>query len=185
MRYREQLGDYHKFYEQLSKNSRPGAREDSMKQAKIVEPTRYHTSKSGDEQTGLKEYADRWERGQNKIYRSTGDSVAAVFPSPCPATFWKNGLEVLYMVDHIDEYVLMQLTELDGREFTSTTKEGLAVGDMIKEMPEDVVEKVLVKLWMADSPFCPHHLRIWVVRENGLQSAPSGSSRIYCHVTSR
>jgi len=39
------------------------------------------------------------------------------------------GLEVLYMVDPIDEYVAQQLKESDGERLKSTTKEGLEIDD--------------------------------------------------------
>merc|ERR1711936_28819 len=46
----------------------------------------------------------------------------------------KRGLEVVYMTEPIDEYVVQQLKELDGKTLVSVTKEGL-------ELPEDEEEK--------------------------------------------
>merc|ERR1712013_745880 len=44
------------------------------------------------------------------------------------------GLEGLYMTEPIDEYVVQQLKEFDGKNLVSVTKEGL-------ELPEDEEEK--------------------------------------------
>merc|ERR1711923_290623 len=44
------------------------------------------------------------------------------------------GLEVVYMTEPIDEYVVQQLKEFDGKNLVSVTKEGL-------ELPEDEEEK--------------------------------------------
>jgi molecular chaperone HtpG len=37
----------------------------------------------------------------------------------------KKGYEVLYMIDPIDEYVIQQLKEHDGKKLKNCTKEGL------------------------------------------------------------
>merc|ERR1712118_195332 len=100
----EKKDDYKKFYEQFSKNIKLGIHEDSTNRMKVAELMRYHTSKSGDEQISLKEYADRMKEGQNDIYYITGESIAAVSSSPFLEALRKKGLEVLYMVDPVDEY---------------------------------------------------------------------------------
>merc|ERR1712027_164976 len=46
----------------------------------------------------------------------------------------KRGLEVIYMTEPIDEYVVQQMKEFDGKDLVSVTKEGL-------ELPEDEEEK--------------------------------------------
>ena len=74
----ETQDDYKKFYEQLGKRLKPGLREDSITRTKVAELMRYHTSTSGDEQRGFKEYVDRMKEGQNDIYYITGESIAAV-----------------------------------------------------------------------------------------------------------
>merc|ERR1711937_265008 len=167
----EKKDDYKKFYEQFSKNIKLGIHEDSTNRAKVAELMRYHTSKSGDEQISLKEYVDRMKEGQNDIYYSTGESIAAVSSSPFLETLRKKGLEVIYMTDPIDEYTVQQLKEFDGKKLKSTTKEGLDIEDedekkkleelkaefepltkLMKEVLGDKVEKVVVSNRLADSP---------------------------------
>merc|ERR1712130_105811 len=98
---------------------------------------RYQTSKSGDEQISLKEYIDRMKEGQNDIYYITGESIAAVSPSPFLETLRKKGLEVIYMTDPIDEYTVQQLKEFDGKKLKSTTKEGLDLDDDDEGLGDD------------------------------------------------
>merc|ERR1712008_578177 len=167
----EKKDDYKKFYEQFGKCMKLGVHEDSTNRTKVAELLRFHSSKSGDELIGLKEYVDRMKEGQNDIYYITGESIAAVSSSPFFETLRKKGLEVLYMTDPIDEYAVQQLKEFDGKKLKSTTKEGLDIDDedekkkfeelkaefepltkLMKEVLGDKTEKVVVSSRMADSP---------------------------------
>merc|ERR1712187_354535 len=63
----ENQEDYNKFYECFSKNLKLGIHEDSQNRQKISELLRYHTSKSGDNQTSLKDYVIRMVEGQKVL----------------------------------------------------------------------------------------------------------------------
>ena len=60
------------------------------------------------------------KEGQNGIYYTNGESIAAV-SSPFPETLRKKGLEVSCIVDIIDEYTVQQLKALDGKTFKPYT----------------------------------------------------------------
>lgn len=63
--------------------------------------------------------------GQNDIFFITGENKASVAQSPFVETLIKKGYEVIYMIDPIDEYVIQQLKEFDGKKLKNCTKEGL------------------------------------------------------------
>jgi molecular chaperone HtpG len=130
----EDKDGYKKFYEQFSKNLKLGIHEDSQNRAKLSELLRYHTSASGDEACSLKEYVSRMKSNQKHIYYITGESKEQVSNSSFVESVKKRGFEVVYMTEPIDEYVVQQMKEYDGKNLVSVTKEGL-------ELPEDEDEK--------------------------------------------
>merc|ERR1711944_352484 len=85
----------------------------------------------------------------------------------------KRGLEVVYMTEPIDEYVVQQLKEFDGKNLVSVTKEGLELPRMgekkkheedkakfenlckvMKDILDKKVEKVVVSNRLVNSPCC-------------------------------
>merc|ERR1711963_682056 len=130
----EDKDNFKKFYEQFSKNLKLGIHEDSTNRKKLAGYLRYYTSASGDELCSLGDYVSRMKENQNDIYYITGESKEVVAASAFVERLKKRGLEVVYMTEPIDEYVVQQLKEFDGKNLVSVTKEGL-------ELPEDEEEK--------------------------------------------
>nr|QAV53819.1 heat shock protein 90 [Antheraea assamensis] len=130
----EDKENYKKYYEQFGKNLKLGIHEDSQNRAKLSDLLRYHTSASGDEACSLKEYVSRMKENQKHIYYITGENRDQVANSSFVERVKKRGYEVVYMVEPIDEYVVQQMKEYDGKTLVSVTKEGL-------ELPEDEEEK--------------------------------------------
>merc|ERR1712223_1749360 len=130
----EDKDNFKKFYEQFSKNIKLGIHEDSTNRKKLASFLRYYSSASGDEMCSLNDYVSRMKENQKDIYYITGESKDVVGSPSFVETLKKRGLECLYMTEPIDEYVVQQLKEFDGKNLVSVTKEGL-------ELPEDEEEK--------------------------------------------
>jgi len=168
----ENAEDYKKFYEQFSKNLKLGIHEDSANRSKLADLLRFHTSKSGEEQISFKDYVQRMKEGQKDIFYITGESRAQVANSPFLEALKKRGYEVLYLVDPIDEYMVQQLKDYDGKKLKSCTKEGLDLEEtedekkqkeeekarfeplckLMKDVLGDKVEKVVVSTRIDESP---------------------------------
>merc|ERR1739848_357764 len=171
----EDKENYKTFYEQFGRNIKLGIHEDSTNRTKIAKLLRYYTSfDGGAERTTLTDYVERMKDGQKDIYYITGESVDIVKNSAFVERVTKRGFEVLYMCEPIDEYCVQQLREYDGKNLVSVTKEGLELPedeeekkefeetkakfeplcDVMKNILDKKVEKVVVSNRMVSSPCC-------------------------------
>merc|ERR1712012_18645 len=170
----EDKDNFKKFYEQFSKNIKLGIHEDSTNRKKLASFLRYYSSASGDEMCSLNDYVSRMKENQKDIYYITGESKDVVGSSSFVETLKKRCLECLYMTEPIDEYVVQQLKELDGKNLVSVTKEGLELPEdeeekkkreadkekfeplckVMKDILDKKVEKVVVSSRLVSSPCC-------------------------------
>jgi len=168
----ENKDDYNKFYEAFGKNLKLGVHSDSQNRGKLADLLRFHSTRSGEDVTSLKDYVTRMKEGQKDIYYITGESRKAVENSPFLEKLKRKGYEVLFMVDPIDEYAVQQLKEYDGKKLVCCTKEGLKFDEtedekrsreeqaaafeplcrVMKDILGERVEKVQVSDRIVDSP---------------------------------
>lgn len=170
----EDREQYKKYYEQFSKNLKLGIHEDSANRKKLADLLRYSTSASGDDICSLKDYVGRMKENQKHIYFITGESKDQVANSSFVERVKKRGFEVIYMTEPIDEYVVQQLKDYDGKQLVSVTKEGLELPEdeeemkkqeedkvkfenlckVMKDILDKKVEKVVVSNRLVESPCC-------------------------------
>merc|ERR1712048_818994 len=170
----EDKDNFKKFYEQFGKNLKLGIHEDSTNRKKLAGYLRFATSASGEEMCSLADYVSRMKETQKNIYYITGESKEVVAASSFVEKLKKRGLEVVYMTEPIDEYVVQQLKEFDGKNLVSVTKEGLELPEdeeekekheaaqkqfeglckVMKDILDKKVEKVVVSSRLVSSPCC-------------------------------
>jgi len=170
----EDKDSWKKFYEQFGKNLKLGIHEDSTNRKKLAGFLRFNTSASGDDTSSLGDYVSRMKENQKDIYYITGESLDVVKQSAFVETLKKRGLECVYMTEPIDEYVVQQLKEFDGKNLVSVTKEGLELPEdeeekkkreedkskfeglckVMKDILDKKVEKVVVSNRLVNSPCC-------------------------------
>jgi len=165
---------YKKFYEQFGKNLKLGIHEDTTNRKKLASLLRFFTSASGDEPCSLGDYVSRMKENQKDIYYITGENREVVAASAFVERLKKRGFECVYMTEPIDEYVVQQLKEFDGKNLVSVTKEGLELPEdeeekkkreedkakyeplckVMKDILDKKVEKVVVSNRLVNSPCC-------------------------------
>lgn len=137
----ENKEDYQKFYESFGKNLKLGIHEDSANRKKLCDLLRYNSTQALEEPTTLKDYVTRMKPEQKSIYYITGDSKKKLENSPFIEEAKRKGVEVLFMVDPIDEYVMQQVKDFDDKKFVCLTKEGVKFEDSEEEKKQKEEEK--------------------------------------------
>jgi molecular chaperone HtpG len=131
----------------LLEGVRPGAegrrRRGSRQQGQDRRPAalRVHPCGHGRGGVSLADYIGRMKEGQDKIYFVTADSFNAAKNSPHLEIFRKKGIEVLLLSNRVDEWVVGNLTEFDGKQLASVAKGGLDLGALEDEAEKAAVEK--------------------------------------------
>ena len=80
----------------------------------------------------LQDYVDRMQSDQEVIYYVTGESKEAIAKSPLLEAFRKRQLEVVYMSEPVDEWVVNSLQDFDGKKFQAIDAEDVELGDEAK-----------------------------------------------------
>ena len=127
------------------------------------------------EYTSLQDYVVNMKDGQKDIYYLTAESRRAAEGSPHLEVFRKKGIEVLYLVDPIDEWVVQALTEFDGKKLVHAAKGALDLGELSGEEKKreeeakgafggfmadfaakqpDILKEVRVTSRLSESPCC-------------------------------
>ncbi len=94
-----------------------------------------------EESVSLAEYVARLKPGQEKIYFVTAETFNAAKNSPHLEVFRKKGIEVLLLSDRVDEWVVAQITEFEGKALTSVAKGALELGTLADEAEKQQQEQ--------------------------------------------
>ena len=169
---------YTKFWGEFGRVLKEGIGEDHANKDKIAGLLRLASTHADttEETVALTDYVGRMKEGQDKIYFITADSFNAAKNSPHLEVFRKKGIEVLLLTDRVDEWVVNNLFEFDGKQLVSVAKGGLDLGKLEDEEEKkeqesvasemkDLVEKIKASLAdrvkevrvthrLTDSPAC-------------------------------
>ncbi|HNA29338.1 MAG TPA: molecular chaperone HtpG [Thiobacillaceae bacterium] len=114
--------DYKKVWEHFGKVLKEGVGEDHGNKDRIAKLLRFRTTQADDESVSLADYLARMKDGQDKVYYLTADTLAAAKASPHLEVFRKKGIEVLLLTDRVDEWVVSNLFEFEGKSLASVAK---------------------------------------------------------------
>jgi molecular chaperone HtpG len=129
---------YASFWTEFGRVLKEGVAEDHANKERIAKLLRFSSTHEEKEEptVSLADYVARIKDGQGKIYYITADTFGAARASPHLEIFRKKGIEVLLMHDRVDEWVMANLTEFEGKPLQSVAK-----GDLDLGMLEDEAEK--------------------------------------------
>jgi molecular chaperone HtpG len=139
---------YKKFWGEFGRVLKEGIGEDHANKDKIAGLLRLASTHAdtAEETVSLADYVSRMKEGQDKIYYITADSFNAAKNSPHLEVFRKKGIEVLLLSDRVDEWVVSNLFEFDGKQLVSVAKGGLDLGKLEDEAEKKEQEDVANEL---------------------------------------
>jgi molecular chaperone HtpG len=106
---------YRVFWREFGQFLKEGVAAEPDTRSDLLPLLRFHSSRNGSELTSLAQYVERMEDDQKAIYYVLGDDVGSVARSPHLDYFRANDIEVLYMVDPIDSFMMVALQEYEGK----------------------------------------------------------------------
>lgn len=141
---------YLSFWQHFGHILKEGLHTDHENKEKFLELIRFQSSMgdSKDDLVSLKQYAGRMREEQKYIYYIHGENRQIVEKSPHLEIFREKSIEVLYLVDPIDEWIVADIFNFEGKQLKSITKGDLDLGDLGKEdkKQKDKVELTFKKL---------------------------------------
>lgn len=175
---------YAAFWKTFGRVLKEGPVEDPANRGTLMKLMRFASTKAGtgSEDVSLADYVARMPKGQDKIYYLVATSRQTAEMSPYLEELKKKGIEVLLMWERIDEWLMGNLFEYEGKAFVSVTSSDLELGELADKKDEakekeaaekakplverfkkalgDKVVDVRAATRLTDSPSC-------VVAENG------------------
>ena len=135
---------YQTFWAQFGAVIKEGPIEDHGNKERVAKLLRFastHTD-TDKQEVALEDYVSRMKEGQTNIYYVTADSFSAAKNSPHLEIFRKKGIEVLFLSDRIDEWLVSNLDEFDGKHLQSVAKGDLDLGALETEEDKKAEEEV-------------------------------------------
>ncbi|MDX9754806.1 MAG: molecular chaperone HtpG [bacterium] len=128
---------YAKFWNQYGIFLKEGAHMDFEYRDDITALLRFESSKEDKGKiVSLADYFARMSPGQEAIYYLNGPSREAIEQGPYMETFRKRGIEVLYVYEPVDDFVLTSLREFENKKIISADQADLNLPD-VKDEPSE------------------------------------------------
>ena len=142
--------DYHTFWTSFGMVLKEGVARDFENKEEISGLLRYQSTLSleaadgqGEGESGddpllaagfisLQDYVDRMQSDQEVIFYLTGESREAVQQSPLLEAFRSRKLEVLFLTDPVDEWVVNTLQQFDGKKLQAIDAEDIELKEEVK-----------------------------------------------------
>jgi molecular chaperone HtpG len=115
---------YASFWREFGRVLKEGVGEDAANREAVARLLRFSTTKEENEEqaVSLADYAGRMKEGQERIYYVTAETFRAAKGSPHLEIFRKRGIEVLLLSDRVDEWLVANLHEFEGKPLASVAR---------------------------------------------------------------
>ncbi|HXZ54389.1 MAG TPA: molecular chaperone HtpG [Burkholderiales bacterium] len=169
---------YAQFWKEFGRVLKEGVGEDFANRERIAKLLRFSSTNADREEqsVSLADYVSRMKPGQDRVYYVTAESFLAARNSPHLEIFRKRGIEVLLLSERVDEWLVANLAEHEGKALVSVAKGELDLSKLqteeekkeetkqagehralvarLKDALGDKVKDVRVSSRLTESPSC-------------------------------
>ena len=187
---------YETFFQNFGLQLKFGAYADYGAHTEVLQDLLMFYSSSEKKLVSLKEYVSRMKEEQESIYYACGDNLARIETMPQIELLKEKGLEVLYLTDDVDEFVLKTIANYENKSFKNISSDDLNLEseeekksneaqieqnkdllDFMKESLSDKVAKVVLSQRLKSHPVClSTEGEITLEMEKVLNAMPSGGN---------
>ena len=125
---------YAKFFKNFGAFIKEGAATDFDNRKELAKLLRFESSVQPEGKTvSLEDYVSGMKDGQKEIYYATAQDRAAIETAPYLEAFAARGLEVLFMYEPIDTFLVGNMGEFDGKTFQSIDSADISLSETPKD----------------------------------------------------
>lgn len=134
---------YTTFWSEFGNVLKEGPSEDFANRERVAKLLRFASTHLGTavQSVTLSDYVKRMKPDQKKIYYITAETFNAAKSSPHLEVFRKNNIEVLLLTDRIDEWLVGNLSEFEGKPLQSVAKGDLDLQEIQTEVDQAVQQE--------------------------------------------
>lgn len=138
---------YRTFWKEFGAFLKEGLATDPDSKGRFTDLLRFQSSASEDpnELISLSQYVSRMKPDQTEIYYILGDDYQVISRSPHLEYFKKHNIEVLYLTDPLDSFMLIGLTEYNGKPLKNIDNANLDLPEAEKSDAEKKAEEAISK----------------------------------------
>ena len=176
---KDEPAKYATFWKEFGAVLKEGVGQDYANRTALLSLLRFastHETTTNEPTTSFAQYIERMKPGQDRIYFVIADSIDSARSSPYIERLKERGLEVLLLAERIDEWVMGQIDEFEGKRLKDVSRGDLELGGLeseadkkqhdeelkenkgllkrVKDAVGDRIEEVRVSSRLKDSPSC-------------------------------
>lgn len=139
---------YIEFYKKFNRFLKEGVASDPDHQEGLAELLRFQSSMTENgELTSFEQYLDRAKDDQKQIYYLIADDRKAIEAGPYLEAFKSRGIEVIYFLEPIDDYVVSRLAKYKDKDLISADRADIELDDSeLEEKGERLGDEALESL---------------------------------------
>jgi len=145
---------FSEFYAKFSRFIKEGVATDHEHREAVAKLLRFESSfTEPGKTTSFAEYVSRMKDGQKGIYYQIAPSRSTIESGPYLEAFKARGLEVIYLFEQIDDYVVNSLREFDGKTLQAVNSDKLDLPDApeAEGEPLDAESAAALTTWLGET----------------------------------